>query len=54
MVNDQDPAPLRYQLLAEYSYMFNWEPEKQGLDEWNIRIQRIETGSPKAFPSFEE
>ncbi len=41
LVNDHDPAPLRYQLLAEYPNMFNWEPEKQGPDEWIIRIQRV-------------
>ena len=34
--------PLRYQLLAEYPNMFNWEPEKQGPNEWIIRIQKIE------------
>jgi uncharacterized protein (DUF2249 family) len=42
LVNDHDPAPLRYQLLAEYPDMFNWEPEKQGPDEWIIRVQKIE------------
>ncbi len=41
LVNDHDPAPLRYQLLAEYPDMFNWEPEKQGPDEWIIRIQKV-------------
>ncbi len=45
LVNDHDPAPLRYQLLAEYPDMFNWEPEKQGPDEWIIRIQKIEVES---------
>ena len=54
LVNDHDPAPLRYQLLAEYPDMFNWEPEKQGPNESIIRMQKVEAESPKAFPSFEE
>jgi uncharacterized protein (DUF2249 family) len=43
LVNDHNPAPLRYQLLAERPDMFNWEPERQGPDEWVIRIQRVES-----------
>lgn len=38
LVNDHDPAPLRYQLLAERPDMLNWEPEKQGPEEWVIRM----------------
>ncbi|QBD83228.1 DUF2249 domain-containing protein [Ktedonosporobacter rubrisoli] len=41
LINDHDPAPLRYQLLAERPNMFNWEPEQQGPVEWIIRIQKI-------------
>jgi uncharacterized protein (DUF2249 family) len=43
LVNDHDPAPLRYQLLAERPDLFTWEPEKQGPDEWIIRIHRVES-----------
>lgn len=39
--NDHDPKPLRYQLLAEYPDQFAWEPEKQGPEEWIIRIRRL-------------
>ncbi len=42
LINDHDPAPLRYQLLAERPDMFAWEPEKQGPDEWIIIIRRLE------------
>lgn len=42
LVNDHDPAPLRYQLLAERPDMFAWEPEQQGPEEWVIRIRKIE------------
>ncbi len=42
LVNDHDPAPLRYQLLAERPDMFIWEAEKEGPEEWIIRIRRVE------------
>jgi uncharacterized protein (DUF2249 family) len=42
LVNDHDPAPLRYQLFVEYPNVFNWEPETQGPDEWSIRMQKVE------------
>lgn len=41
LVNDHDPAPLRYQLLAERPNMFAWEPEIQGPEEWIIRIRKV-------------
>lgn len=40
LINDHDPKPLRYQLMAEYPDEFAWEPEKQGPEEWIIRIHR--------------
>ena len=41
LVNDHDPKPLRYQLLAEYPDMFDWEPEEQGPERWVVRIRKI-------------
>jgi uncharacterized protein (DUF2249 family) len=41
LINDHDPAPLRYQLLAERPDMFAWEPEVQGPEEWIIRIRKV-------------
>jgi uncharacterized protein (DUF2249 family) len=41
LVNDHDPAPLRYQLQAERPGMFAWEPEQQGPEEWIIRIRKV-------------
>jgi len=38
LVNDHDPKPLKYQLMAEYPGMFAWEPEQEGPEEWIIRI----------------
>lgn len=40
LVNDHDPQPLRYQLLAEHPDLFTWEPEQEGPEEWVIRIQK--------------
>ncbi|WP_376794239.1 DUF2249 domain-containing protein [Thermogemmatispora sp.] len=38
LINDHDPAPLRYQLMAEYPDAFDWIAEQQGPEEWVIRI----------------
>jgi uncharacterized protein (DUF2249 family) len=43
LVNDHDPKPLYYQLMAERPNMFNWEPEEQGPERWAIRIEKIAT-----------
>lgn len=41
LVNDHDPKPLHYQLLAERPGTFAWEPEEQGPERWVIRIRKI-------------
>lgn len=41
LINDHDPAPLRYQLLAERAGQMEWEPEQQGPEEWIIRIHKV-------------
>lgn len=41
LVNDHDPKPLRYQLLAERPGQFSWEPQQEGPEEWAIRIGRV-------------
>jgi uncharacterized protein (DUF2249 family) len=40
LVNDHDPKPLRYQLMAERPEQFEWVPEHEGPEEWRIRITR--------------
>lgn len=40
LINDHDPKPLYYQLMAERSEMFAWEPEQQGPEVWVIRIRK--------------
>ena len=40
LINDHDPKPLYYQLMAERPGMFVWEPEQQGPEVWVIRIRK--------------
>lgn len=41
LLNDHDPRPLRYQLMAERPEQFAWEPQQEGPEEWAIRISRV-------------
>jgi uncharacterized protein (DUF2249 family) len=40
LVNDHDPRPLRYQLMAERPESFDWAYEADGPDVWRVRITR--------------
>ena len=40
LVNDHDPRPLRYQLLAERPSTFDWVYEEEGPAVWRVRITR--------------
>ncbi len=40
LVNDHDPRPLRYQLMAERPDTFDWEYEAQGPEVWKVNIRR--------------
>lgn len=40
LVNDHDPLPLRYQLVAERPDSFTWTYEEQGPEVWRVRIDR--------------
>lgn len=40
IVNDHDPLPLRYQLVAERPDTFTWTYEEQGPEVWRVRIDR--------------
>jgi uncharacterized protein (DUF2249 family) len=40
LVNDHDPKPLRYQLMAERPETFDWTYEAQGPQLWRVRISR--------------
>lgn len=40
IVNDHDPAPLRYQFEAEHAGTYEWDYLEQGPDVWRVRIGR--------------
>jgi uncharacterized protein (DUF2249 family) len=40
IVNDHDPRPLRYQLLAERPDTFEWTYLEEGPEVWRVRIDR--------------
>lgn len=40
LVNDHDPRPLRYQLMAERPDSFEWIYAAEGPEEWKVRIVR--------------
>ena len=40
LVNDHDPKPLRYQLMAERPETFDWTYEAQGPELWRVKISR--------------
>jgi uncharacterized protein (DUF2249 family) len=40
LINDHDPRPLYYQLMAERPDTFDWAYEAQGPELWRVRIGR--------------
>lgn len=42
LVNDHDPAPLRYQFQAERPNVFDWEYLEKGPQVWKVRLTRVE------------
>lgn len=38
LVNDHDPRPLQYQMLAEYPDQFEWEYLEEGPEVWRVAI----------------
>ena len=40
LINDHDPKPLRYQLMAEHPNKFDWAYEAEGPDVWRVKISR--------------
>lgn len=41
LINDHDPKPLRYQLMAEHEGQAGWEYVESGPEVWQVRITRI-------------
>lgn len=40
LVNDHDPRPLRYQLMAERPDSFEWTYQESGPEVWRVKIDR--------------
>jgi uncharacterized protein (DUF2249 family) len=40
LINDHDPKPLHYQLLAEYTNQFEWEYLEEGPEIWRVSISK--------------
>jgi regulator of cell morphogenesis and NO signaling len=41
ILNDHDPKPLYYQMLAERGRTFEWQYLEQGPDWWKVQITRL-------------
>ena len=44
ILNDHDPKPLYYQMIAERGETFNWEYLAEGPLEWQVRITKLASG----------
>lgn len=40
LINDHDPRPLHYQMLAEYPEQFEWEYLEEGPEVWRVVIEK--------------
>lgn len=40
LINDHDPKPLYYQLMAEHPDEFDWAPDERGPEVWSVVITR--------------
>jgi len=40
LVNDHDPRPLHYQMLAEYTGQFEWKYLEEGPEVWRVAIEK--------------
>ena len=43
LVNDHDPKPLHYQLMAEHPGQAGWEYLESGPEVWQVRITRLKS-----------
>ncbi|MDI3339154.1 MAG: DUF2249 domain-containing protein [Sphaerobacter sp.] len=41
LINDHDPKPLYYQLMAEYPGQAGWEYVESGPEVWQVRITKL-------------
>ena len=40
LVNDHDPRPLHYQMIAEMDGQFEWEYLEEGPEVWRVAIEK--------------
>lgn len=45
ILNDHDPKPLYYQLIAERGNIFNWQYLEQGPQWWRVQISKVNTAA---------
>jgi uncharacterized protein (DUF2249 family) len=45
LVNDHDPKPLYYQLMAERADQAGWEYLENGPEVWRVRITKLATAA---------
>jgi len=41
LINDHDPKPLKYQMMAEREDQFKWEYIEEGPDVWRVIITKL-------------
>jgi regulator of cell morphogenesis and NO signaling len=44
IVNDHDPKPLYFQLIAERGNIFTWDYLQQGPEQWKVALQKFSFG----------
>ena len=45
ILNDHDPVPLRYQFMAEFPGMCQWEYLERGPDDFRVKILKLKATS---------
>jgi uncharacterized protein (DUF2249 family) len=40
LINDHDPKPLHYQMIAEMDGQFGWEYLEEGPEVWRVSIEK--------------
>jgi len=48
LINDHDPKPLYYQLMAERPGAFAWDSRQTGPQEWTVTVTRLQPCEPLA------
>jgi regulator of cell morphogenesis and NO signaling len=41
IINDHDPKPLYFQLIAEHGNVFSWDYLQEGPEEWRVALHKI-------------